>query len=61
MGELRQNIEEKIGLEIHEWRLFQFAFILPSDPETKLVDCIDEKICLNLVRPEEPPRDGSHT
>ena len=61
MGDLKEQIEDTIDLDVNDWRLFQFGFLLPNDPETKLEDFLDEtnsKLKLNLVCPEEPPRDG---
>ena len=61
IGDLKEQIEDTIGLDVDDWRLFQFGFLLPDDPGTKLEDFLDEtndKLKLNLVCPEEPPRDG---
>ena len=41
--------------------IFQFGVILPDDPTTNLnvfLDDDDNTLHINLVRPEEPPRDG---
>ena len=61
MGELRNGIKEEMGIDIKNWKLYQFAFPIPNDPETQLADFVDEneKLCLNLVRTEEPPRSSS--
>ena len=61
MGELRDGIKKEMNIDIKNWKLYQFAFPIPNDPKTNLADFVDEneKLCLNLVRPEEPPRNGS--
>jgi len=59
IGELKSKIgDDHLDIEVDDWHFFQFGFVLPEDPETKLEDFKDEngEIRLNLVRPEEPPR-----
>ena len=34
VGELKEQVEETIGVDVEDWRLFQFGFLLPADPET---------------------------
>jgi len=61
IGELKEKIgTDKLEVDVDDWRLFQFGFVLPEVPETKLEDFRDDEgdIQLNLVRPEEPPRSG---
>ena len=37
IGELKEQVEETIGVDVEDWRLFQFGFLLPDDPETGYV------------------------
>jgi len=64
IGELKEKIgTEKLDIDVDDWRLFQFGFVLPDAPGTDLEDFKDDdgEIQLNLVRPEEPPRSGPRT
>jgi len=64
IGELKEKIgTEQLDIDVDDWRLFQFGFVLPDAPETDLEDFKDDdgEIQLNLVRPEEPPRSGPRT
>ena len=38
VGELKEKVEETIGVDVEDWRLFQFGILLPNEPETKLDD-----------------------
>ena len=34
VGELKEQVEDTIGVDVEDWRLFQFGFLLPDDPQT---------------------------
>ena len=42
IGELKEEVEDTIGVDVADWRLFQFGFLLPDDPATRLEDFRDE-------------------
>jgi len=60
--ELSKDQEENY-IEVGEcWRLYQFGFVLPNAPETKLKIFEDDgKIHLNLVEPKRLPRGQPRT
>ena len=37
IGDVKEQVEETMGVDVKEWRLFQFGFLLPDDPETGYV------------------------
>ena len=38
VGQLKEKVEDTIGVDVEDWRLFQFGILLPNEPETKLAD-----------------------
>merc|ERR1711936_1404604 len=60
IGMLKDEVEEKIEIDVSDWHLFQFGLPLPVEKDTKLEDFLieDEQLNLHLVRPEEPPRNA---
>merc|ERR1711970_804353 len=60
IGMLKDEVEEKIEIDVSDWLLFQFGLPLPVEKDTKLEDFLieDEQLNLHLVRPEEPPRNA---
>merc|ERR1711936_135398 len=60
IGMLKDEIEETIEIDVSDWNLFQYGLPLPVEKDAKLEDFLieDEQLELNLVRPEEPPRNA---
>merc|ERR1712119_134916 len=58
IGDLKEELEEEMDLDVSKWNLFQFGLRLPDDVDAKLEDFMieDEQLKLHLVTPEEPPR-----
>merc|ERR1711936_157438 len=58
IGDLKEELEEEMDLDVSKWNLFQFGLPLPGDVDAKLEDFLieDEQLKLHLVTPEEPPR-----